>query len=145
VTSPDGTRKKKKRIPQKKKQKKKRTIFAEPTDGATRNGRSNASCHGGAREKEERRDAKEGHVTSMHDPWPVGLPSSSRAWLHASEHGRPYMCRKWAAISFQTEMMMVSQLLSITSRVAKCLLSSVSSVEALHCPKAYMISSCMHV
>jgi hypothetical protein len=77
----------------------------------------------------------------MHDPWPVGLPSSSRAWLHASEHGRPYMCRKWAAISFQTEMMMVSQLLSITSRVAKCLLSSVSSVEALHCPKAYMISS----
>ena len=51
-----------------------------------------------------------------------------------------HQCRKWAAISFQTERMMVSQLLSLTSRVAYvCFITfCVSSVEALHCPKTYM-------
>jgi hypothetical protein len=111
VTSPDGTSKKKKRIlPQKKKQKKKRILFAEPRDGATRRVMV-------AREKKRKVTSHpciiiHGLLASLFLSCIMAACMRARASVH--------QCRKWAAISFQTERMMVSQLLSLTSRVAYC-------------------------
>lgn len=91
-----------KRMPQKNKRQKK-----EKNNTCRSKGRSNASCHGGVREK-RRRGEHDAKVTSH--PWSMhGCLLASlflyRAWMAACEHGRASVQRrKWAMISFQTEL-----------------------------------------
>jgi len=107
VTSPDGTSKKKKRIPPSKKKGKRRKEYCLQNQGTEQRVVSWWRA---------RKRGRSRHIHGLLASLFLSCIMAARMRARASVH----QCRKWAAISFQTERMMVSQLLSLTSRVAYC-------------------------